>query len=112
MMILKTGVRIQGIRPETVLAILVAERIWAEHGAKEFVLTSCVEGRHAKGSLHPAGGAFDCRTKNIAPAELDGAISALRTALGSDFDIVLEERGKPNEHVHVEYQPGLLQTLG
>ena len=32
---------------------------------------------------------------------------AVATNLGPDFDVVLEDKDGPNEHLHVEYDPKL-----
>ena len=70
-MTLKPGVRIAGIRPETVLGILAADQVYRDHDT-DMVVTSVCEGKHSKGSLHYAGCAFDCRISNLAWQYLRG----------------------------------------
>jgi len=84
MLTLKPDVRIFGLRPEIVLAILVAERAYAEIGC-ELMLTSGVEGTHSAGSLHYAGSAADFRTLNVAPDKLKPLVEKIRGALGAGF---------------------------
>lgn len=109
---LKPGVRLRGIRPELVAALVVVEDVYLRvciHTGyiSEFVVTSIADSVHAeKASLHYAGAAFDFRihdiTDNLTKASLRAEVEA---ALGQDFDVVLEEPGTDNEHIHVEYQP-------
>lgn len=99
MIILKPGVRIIGLRPETLLAIMVVEGIFRERH-KPLVLTAVVDGSHSRGSLHYCGCAFDARTRDLPPGEAEEVANLARSALGSDFDAVLE-----SDHLHFEYQP-------
>jgi hypothetical protein len=99
MLTLKPDVRIFGLRPEIVIAILVAERAYAEIGC-ELMLTSGIEGTHSAGSLHYAGSAVDFRTLNVAPDKLKPLVEKIRAALGPDFDVLLE-----TNHLHAEFQP-------
>lgn len=87
-----------GIRPEIILALMVAERIWAQQGA-EVVVTSMLEGRHSPTSLHYSGQAVDIRRWNLRDPE--AAVQALREALpANQYDVILEK-----DHIHVEWQP-------
>ncbi len=96
---LKPGVRLTGIRPEILFALMTAERAYNRAG-HELVVTSCVDGKHGRASLHYSGAAVDLRTRDV-PADLVQAIVAeIREALGADFDVVLEDT-----HLHIEYQP-------
>lgn len=96
---LKQGVRIQGIRPELLLAILIADRAYTAKGGV-LVITSICDGKHSATSLHYTGCAFDCRTKSISKEQATMIMSYLKGALPNDFDIVLE-----STHIHIEYQP-------
>lgn len=99
MLSLKPGVRISGIRPELLLAIIAAERVFEKAG-HDVTVTACVEGKHAANSLHYVGLAVDLRTKDILPADALGIIARIKVALGDDFDVVHEV-----DHVHIEFQP-------
>ena len=99
MLMLKPDVRIMGLRPEIILAIVIAERAYAEIGC-ELMLTSGIEGQHSAGSLHYAGCAVDLRTQNVPVGKLQPLVERIRAALGPDFDVVLE-----SNHLHVELQP-------
>lgn len=97
---LLSHVRTLGVRPETVIAMVVADSIWKKYGA-EAVITSLIDSEHSRNSLHYSGQAFDLRSRNLTkPSPLMNAVAELKEALGKDFDVVLER-----DHVHVEFQP-------
>lgn len=109
MLSLKPGVRILGIRPETVFSITVADGVWERYGA-ELAVTSVMDSKHGRGSEHYKGLAWDGRTKDPvtqAPllSDLHAAVDELKKRLGADYDVELELEGTPDEHVHVEYDP-------
>jgi len=96
---LKHGVKIDAISPQIVLAISVADSILRELPA-ETVVTSCNDAVHRRGSLHNVGQAVDLRTRHIGNVMAETFTGQLRSALGAQFDVVLE-----SDHIHVEYQP-------
>jgi len=99
---IKPGTRVFGIRPEMVIAIMIAEGVWGLQDA-ELVLTSVIEGHHMYKSKHYDGSAIDARSKNLADAPK--AVLELKTRLGVDYDVILEDKGKPNEHIHMQFVP-------
>jgi hypothetical protein len=96
---LKPGVRVLGLKPEILTAMLVAESIIGD----AFVITAAVDSNHKAGSKHFSGMAFDFRTNDL-PTPMD-TILKLREALGAEFDVLLEDPGLPNSHGHIEYDP-------
>ncbi len=98
MLLLKTGVRIAGLRPEILLAVVAAERVCAVMGV-DCVVTACVDGVHKSGSLHYCGLAVDLRSRDFRPGDVDKAIARIKQCLGADYDVVLE-----TDHIHVEFQ--------
>lgn len=99
MLMLKPGVRVSGLRPEILLAVVVAERAYEAMGV-DCVITACVDGKHSPSSLHYAGAAVDLRTRDV-PTEQRAALAArLRACLGEDHDVILEA-----DHIHIEFQP-------
>ena len=95
---LKKGVRIRGLRPEIVLAMIMANEVCEKLGV-EMVITSCTEGKHSWGSLHYSGCAFDFRKWVFSDNGVE-ARKMLSEKLGQEFDVVLERT-----HIHVEFQP-------
>jgi len=98
---LKEGVCFNGVQPETVLAIMVAQSVFEREG-QPCTLTSVCDGVHSSGSLHYVGLAFDIRTwadnkgTQLADDIKQRLASALRKELGKNFDIVVE-----STHIHV-----------
>ena len=96
---IKSGVRVLGIRPEMILALMVAEPLFTKGGV-ELVITSVVDGSHSMGSLHYAGAAVDLRIRHLPLGGAERIYGDLISALGSDYDVVLEK-----SHIHLEFQP-------
>lgn len=101
---LKPGVRILDMRPEIAVAMIVCKSIVESYGA-EFVVTSVKDGRHMHGSLHYEGMAMDVRSKSIPADKRVECRDRMKESLGDEFDVLLEQAGTPNEHLHVEFDP-------
>ncbi len=99
MLSLKPGVRLTGIRPELVIAVLAAERVYAAAG-HNLTITACTDGKHSIGSFHYSGAAVDLRTRDLPAGDVSKIAAQIRDCLGADFDVVIE-----NDHLHVEHQP-------
>jgi hypothetical protein len=96
---LKHDVRIHGLGTEILLGIMIVKSVMDLHGI-ETVITSAIDGKHSRGSLHYTGDAVDIRISNI-PKDKRGMIrDQIKIALGSDFDFILE-----SNHYHMEFQP-------
>ncbi len=98
-MILKEGVRIQGIGNELLFALNVCDDVYSKYG-EELVITSLVDGRHSQKSLHYTGDAADLRTFYFKKDEIPSIAEDIRSRLGIDYDVIVEE-----DHIHLEYQP-------
>ena len=96
---LKKGVKLTGVHPALVLALLSAAFIYAKHG-KQLWITSVNDSKHSTTSLHFNGCAADLRTRFFTDDELDQVSKELADAMGEDFDIITEP-----DHIHIEYQP-------
>ena len=96
---LKKGISIQGMRPELLIAMMVAARVYQVHNCI-LVITSVTDGKHSVTSLHYTGCAFDCRTRNLDEKQKKQIFSDIMVSLTSDFDVILEKT-----HIHIEYQP-------
>lgn len=82
-----------------------ADAIFEKLAAREAMVTSINDKVHKPGSLHYEGKAFDLRTKDLPNDTPPVLRRALATALGPEFDVLLESEGTDNEHIHVEYDP-------
>jgi len=98
----KAGVRVRDLQPQTALAISVCYSIYQDAGLDTMTVTSINDGRHNANSYHYRGRAFDLRTKGTgAGPSLASEIDRALRPLG--FDVLLEDFGGPNEHIHVEF---------
>jgi len=96
---LKTGVRLNGVQPETVLAIMAVDSVYKDFGS-DLVVTSICDGKEWRNpkSLHLVGLAFDCRIWDFTPENIGDVVYAISEAVGDEFDVVLED-----DHIHVEF---------
>lgn len=65
------------------------------------VITSGTNGTHTAASIHGRGHALDLRCREPAPCKKWAA--ALKNALGAGYDVMFEDWGGPNNHIHLEY---------
>ncbi len=100
MISLKAGASIRGLRPEVVLAVVVADQVYGKHGCGDLMVTEGTGGKHGSGSLHYVGLAADLRTGNLPAGTLSVVANDLRALLGAEYDVVVEET-----HLHIEFQP-------
>ena len=98
---MKKGVRLNGIQPELAAIFPIIDKAYDAVG-KNAVITSLLDGRHSRTSLHYVGYAMDLRTKHLTPKEVQVVYDHIRTALTNEFD-VLSESSPP--HFHIEFQP-------
>jgi hypothetical protein len=83
----------------------VVELAFAHHGYDSWK-TSVNDGEHKAGSLHYVDRAVDYRMKHVDKMDTKLAIwSEIRQLLAPLFDVLFEDAGKANEHLHVEYDP-------
>jgi hypothetical protein len=98
----KQGVDPSNCQPEILLAVMVAQSVYASHGY-DCVITSLKDGVHSKTSLHYRDGicrAVDLRTNHL-PVELIANITAeIALRLPTGYDVVQEK-----DHLHVEWDP-------
>lgn len=108
MVSIKPGVKIAGMRPEILLAIIIADSVYSARRIP-CVLTSVEDSTlHKSTSLHYKGLAVDIRLPSYytladqaAVENLDELVSsAIARALGKEYDVVLEK-----DHIHIEYDP-------
>ncbi len=98
-----------GVRPWSLHIVAAGVNVWHALGYAKIapcVITSGNDSVHKVGSLHGRDKAIDFRTKTL-PERADKFKfrDTLRAIIGPDFDVILEDIGGPNEHLHVEYDP-------
>jgi len=96
---IKAGVDLNGLRPEILIALIIANDLYSKLG-KELEITCGVDGKHGYGSLHYVGLAVDIGFKELNPHQKETIVSDLKKKLGPQYDVVLEAT-----HIHIEFQP-------
>ena len=97
---LKPGVKLLGIRPELLVAIMMVDSIYQKHG-QELVITSVVDGIHKKASTHYVGNGFDARTRFFSEAEKGVVAEEVCQAFeGTGFYLFIH-----STHFHIGYKP-------
>jgi hypothetical protein len=100
----KEGVRLQGLKPQMLIALQVVEEELGKMGVDTWI-TSANDSDHKKGSKHYEGSALDFRTRHIGGLGKSLATSVAKRIAHLGFDVLYEAGGTPNEHLHVEYDP-------
>jgi hypothetical protein len=100
---LKPGVKFGSSAVAMAAMFTVVSSVYERNGA-DATMTSCNDGTHSAESFHYKDQAADWRTHDY-----NGDKRALRDEikadLGADFDVILEDEGGDNEHIHTEYDP-------
>lgn len=96
---IKKGVRVTGLSPEIVIAIIVVNDVYRKYG-RDCTITSGTEGKHGYSSEHYKGDAVDFRTRDLFPDQKTAIAKEIAARLGDNYDVVLEET-----HLHVEFDP-------
>lgn len=102
--ILKPGV-FGTLQPVMDPALDAVRRVWASHGLRP-VITSIQDGQHKDGSKHPLGLAFDIRLNDV-PLNHETLRLEVASMAGIAFDVVHENHGTPEDHLHVEFDPAI-----
>lgn len=97
---IKHGVDLRGLAPQMAIAFSVAQDIFREKAGVPCAITSGSDGKHGPNSLHYHGKALDFRTRHLRPDQVHPVFTALKQALGEQYDTVLEE-----DHIHCEFDP-------
>lgn len=101
---IKSTVKLTGIRPEMAIADTIIRLIFMQHGFG-CIITSALDSHEGRISFHNEGFGLDYRTKHIASKHiLDQIILECKTAL-PQYDISLHSANTDNEHMHVEFDP-------
>lgn len=92
------------LQPVMDTALDAVRRVWASHRLKLPVITSIEDGQHMAGSKHYQGLAFDIRLNDVI-FDHERLRAEVQLLCGLAFDVVHENHGQPDDHLHVEYDP-------
>lgn len=102
---LKLGSKIEGLRPEMLLGLMIVDTVFSNHNL-ELTITEVTGGTHVENSLHYKGRAVDIRSKHIAGQSLKMIVlEECKAGLTPLFYMMLESPNTANEHFHLEYDP-------
>ncbi len=68
-------------------------------------LTSANDSAHGEGSLHYSGLGLDFRTKHVDKVVMTDIYRRIQQYSSPIFDVIWENVGGLNEHLHIEYDP-------
>ena len=94
---IKEGVKANGLRPEILLAIIIADKIWSDNG-QNLVITSITDGTHSANSRHYIGMAVDFRTRYFDESTKKAVFDELKSDLGPEYKVVWH-----STHIHVQF---------
>ena len=103
MLKLKPEVRFHDPLQALPIIALIVERVFDSYGYAA-VITAAGDGTHKPDSFHYRGLALDFRTKHVTNPEHKAAIVALIREELPQCLVLLEDLGKQNEHLHVQYR--------
>ena len=110
-----TTVKLDTLRPEIRCLEPIVDEVYRRFSLVAIV-TSTNDGRHRLGSLHYRDAAFDLRVRVLATAQdqthLWGALKeAVDAAHPGEYDVLIEDAGGPNAHIHCEFSPVLVKRV-
>ena len=79
------------------------------------IITSGNDSQHSAGSAHGSNNAIDLRCNSANGMNSTTCrkwVVTLQYALGDDYDVIYEDYGNGNSHVHIAYRPGYRSNLG
>jgi len=97
-MIIKKGVNLKGLKPEILLALIIADGLH-----KDMIVTSAVRDKGPK-SLHPYGYAADEVYHGCDHDTHKDIVIELKEKLGNQYDVLYHNAGS-GWHIHIEFDP-------
>lgn len=101
---LKKSVKLAGLKPEMIPALMVVNEVYAKYNY-DCVVTSCMDGKHSKGSRHYLGMALDFRMNTVHEIDQAKITEVVKERLTDEYYVLLEGVGTPNAHLHVQFSP-------
>lgn len=92
------------VRPRNLVIEAACANV-AEELKINITITSGNDSLHMTGSKHYSGEALDIRSKDMDNKLI--FLSKVMARLGDKYQGILEGEGTPNEHFHIEYDPGV-----
>jgi hypothetical protein len=100
----KPGVVFKVFTVEILQLLLIVDEIWKSTTGRTPTVTSANDSTHMTGSKHYINMAIDLRSQDLSVQQKDIVFKALQDRLHPmGYDVILESRGKQNEHFHIEH---------
>ena len=100
----KPGVELS-TRPEMQPVRAAVDRVWRMYNLTPTITSGMESESIHKTQIHYQGLAEDYRTHDIPENWKQTMFNKVRVILGSDYDVIFEDAGTANEHLHIEYDP-------
>lgn len=91
--------------PKTVIILAAAANAAAKLGIGDVTVTSGNDSTHMVGSKHYTDEALDFRVKGLTQDKVKTWRTSTLLRLGPGYQAMVEDFGKPNAHLHVEWDP-------
>lgn len=93
---IKLGVRLNGLRPEMLIVLMIVKPI-LERYQQELVVTSALDSKHSRKSRHYVGCGLDIRTRDIV-GDVNEVVGKIKADLGEEFYVAFEVN-----HIHISF---------
>jgi len=104
MILVKENVRFRKLIPEIYNILFALDMLFGSHGV-DCVITSANDSTHSAGSLHYVDRALDLRSQHLQDGEERQVVDELQQILGADYQVLFEDEGTNNEHIHIGWRP-------
>jgi hypothetical protein len=109
------SVDLDALRPELSRLAPLVDACYSAFGSLAIV-SATTGGTHMAGSLHYRGMAFDLRVRHLGDHPKQRSVHACLKRTIEDnyprlYDVLLEDAGGANAHIHIEASPALLAQL-
>jgi len=103
--LIKAGTKLNGLDPHIINVIDEINLTAAALGLPDPVITAGHDtDGHSEGSSHYSGDALDLRCNAVADSACKKWVIALGNAVGSRYDVIFENYGGDNDHVHIAWK--------
>lgn len=105
MLLFSNSAQLNGLKPEMVCVLIVLAELFNETGETIYV-SSALDGKHMRASLHKIGHALDFWSETFTSEEvIDELAKDVKIRLTSEYDVIAEWHDGNGQHLHVEFQP-------
>ena len=105
-LLFKPGVKVEQVNARLLVGLAELATVLGEEAQVNVIMvTSVNDGKHKKGSFHYTGNAVDVRCRFFKDEDIRRAVDRFNILHDAEFDLIWEDNGGPNEHLHLERDP-------